>query len=231
MVLGAMSSRWTGPRLRLREAAVACGRGAVRVELGPGQVPGAVRGRAEVASSAAELHKLWNVEKKADPGLAWWPENSKCAYQEAFRDLDRALRDFVKSKKGERKGKRLGFPRFKKRGKCRDSLFRAGAIHCAATAPGFPASADPHARARSSWPARSKTERRGSCRPRCRGRLSGGSSLFIVELTGGAGAPAARPDTAIGVDLGVTTLLTGVDDRGRLIEVAGPKSLLASSRK
>jgi putative transposase len=34
--------------------------------------------------------------------LAWWPENSKCAYQEAFRDLDRALTDFIKSKKGER---------------------------------------------------------------------------------------------------------------------------------
>ena len=61
--------------------------------------------------SAAELHKLWNAGKKADPALAWWSENSKCAYQEAFRNLDRALRDFVKSKKGQRKGKRLGFPK------------------------------------------------------------------------------------------------------------------------
>ena len=41
--------------------------------------------------SAIDLHKLWNAEKKADPALAWWSENSKCAYQEAFRDLDRAL--------------------------------------------------------------------------------------------------------------------------------------------
>src|SRR5512146_252211 len=39
--------------------------------------------------SGAELHKLWNTAKKADPALAWWSENSKCAYQEAFRDLDR----------------------------------------------------------------------------------------------------------------------------------------------
>lgn len=51
--------------------------------------------------SAAELHKLWNVEKKADPSLAWWRENSKWAYQEAFRNLDRALADFIKSKKGD----------------------------------------------------------------------------------------------------------------------------------
>jgi putative transposase len=80
--------------------------------------------------SAAELHKLWNAEKKADPGLAWWAENSKCAYQESFRNLDRALRDYVKSAKGGRKGRRLGFPKFKKRGKCRDSFRLTGAIRC-----------------------------------------------------------------------------------------------------
>ena len=80
--------------------------------------------------SAVDLHKLWNAEKKADPGLALWSVNSKCAYQEAFRNLDRALRDYVKSKKGERKGRRLGFPKFKKRGKCRDSFRLYGAIRC-----------------------------------------------------------------------------------------------------
>ena len=84
--------------------------------------------------SGIELHKLWNAGKKADPALAWWAENSKCVYQEAFRDLDRALRDFIRSQKGQRKGKRLGFPRFKKRGRCRDSFrFSTGAIGCAGT--------------------------------------------------------------------------------------------------
>jgi putative transposase len=66
--------------------------------------------------SGAELHKLWNQAKKADPALAWWDQNSKCAYQESFRNLDRALRDFAKSKKGRRKGKRLGFPGSRRRG-------------------------------------------------------------------------------------------------------------------
>jgi putative transposase len=82
--------------------------------------------------TAGDLHKLWNQVKKADPALAWWGENSKCAYQEAFRDLDRALRDFIRSKKGQRRGRRLGFPRFKKRGKARDSFrFSTGAVRCA----------------------------------------------------------------------------------------------------
>ena len=60
--------------------------------------------------SAVDLHRLWNAVKKADPALAWWAENSKCSYQEAFRDLDRALRAFTESRTGERKGRRVGFP-------------------------------------------------------------------------------------------------------------------------
>jgi putative transposase len=84
--------------------------------------------------SGIDLHKMWNAAKKADPALAWWRQNSKCAYQEAFNDLDRALRDFVASKKSLRKGKRLGFPKTKKRGKCKDSFrFGTGAIRCAGT--------------------------------------------------------------------------------------------------
>ena len=42
--------------------------------------------------------------KKADPALGWWEQNSKCAYQESLRDLDRALRDFARSRNGQRKG-------------------------------------------------------------------------------------------------------------------------------
>src|ERR1700733_5928058 len=47
--------------------------------------------------SGIELHRLWNATKRADPELSWWGENSKCVYQEAFRDLDRALRDYIRS--------------------------------------------------------------------------------------------------------------------------------------
>ncbi|WP_207946652.1 helix-turn-helix domain-containing protein [Actinomadura sp. 7K507] len=80
--------------------------------------------------SGGELHRLWNQVKKTDPALGWWGESSKCVYQEAFRDLDRALR-VVRSRKGARKGRSLGFPRFKKRGRCRDSFrFGAGAMRC-----------------------------------------------------------------------------------------------------
>ena len=52
--------------------------------------------------------------------------------------------------------------------------------------------------------------------------------IFHRPSRAGRAGRHARPGTAVGVDLGVKTLLTGADDRGRLIEVAGPKSLRAA---
>jgi putative transposase len=183
--------------------------------------------------SGIDLHKLWNAEKKADPALAWWVENSKCVYQEAFRDLDRALRDFIKSEKGERKGRRLGFPRFKKRGRCRDSFrFTTGAIGCAGTTVTLPRlgairtceSTRKLARRLANGTARilsvtvSRTARRWFV-------------SFTVEVDRAVPQHHARPGTAVGIDLGVKTLLTGVDDAGTVIAVQGPRALRASLRR
>jgi putative transposase len=182
---------------------------------------------------AADLHKLWNAQKKADPGLAWWEQNSKCVYQEAFRDLDRALRDFIKSRKGQRRGRKLGFPRFKKRGRCRDSFrFSTGTMRCAGTTVTLP---------------RLGTIRTHEATRKLARRLEGGSARilsatvsrtaqrwfvsFTVEVERDAPVPHARPGSAIGIDLGVTTLLTGVDDTGTIITIPGPRPLRAALRK
>jgi len=182
--------------------------------------------------SAAELHKLWNQQKKADPGLAWWPVNSKCAYQEAFRDLDRALRDFMRSKNGQRAGRRLGFPRFKKRGKCRDSFRLTGVLRCAGRTATLP-----------------RLGTIGTCESvrKLSRRLDNGTARilsatvsrtaqrwfvsFTVEVDRGVPARHARPGSMVGVDLGVKTLLTGVDDTGTIVSIAGPKPLRASLRR
>ncbi len=183
--------------------------------------------------SATELHKLWNHIKKADPALAWWAENSKCAYQEAFRDLDRALRDFIKSCYGQRRGKRLGFPRFKKRGRCRDSFrFSTGAMRCAG--------------ATVTLPRLGTIATHESTRKLAR-RLEAGTARilsatvsrtaqrwfvsFTVEIQRAIPNRHARPGTAIGVDLGVKTLLTGVDNSGKIVAVEGPRALRSSLRK
>src|SRR5579875_1848496 len=84
--------------------------------------------------SAVDLHRSWNQVKRQNPRLAWWKENSKCVYQEAFRNLDRALENFLDSKNGKRKGPRLGFPKRKKKGRCRDSFrFSTGVMRGSGT--------------------------------------------------------------------------------------------------
>ena len=183
--------------------------------------------------SGTELHKLWNAEKKVDPDLAWWSDNSKWAYQEAFRDLDRALKDFVKSKKGQRKGRRLGFPKFKKRGRCRDSFRLDGAqSHCLRDGVALPklgvmrihestrklASKVENGTARILSVTVSRTAQRWFV-------------SFRVEVERDVPERRARPGSAVGIDLGVKTLLTGVDNLGHVITVAGPKALRASLRK
>jgi putative transposase len=64
--------------------------------------------------SAIQLHKEWNRWKREN--APWWVEVSKCAPQEAFRDLERAVRNW-------REG-RANFPRFKRKKSLDDNKAR-----------------------------------------------------------------------------------------------------------
>ena len=48
-----------------------------------------------------------------DTGVVWWNQNSKEAYNMGLYGLARGLSNWSKSRKGKRKGRRVGFPRFK----------------------------------------------------------------------------------------------------------------------
>jgi putative transposase len=183
--------------------------------------------------SAIDLHKLWNVQKKTDPALSWWAENSKCAYQESFRDLDRALRGFIKSKKGERKGRRLGFPRFKKRGKCRDSFrLTTGAIRCDRSSVTLPKLGT--IRTHESTRKLARRIENGTARI-----LSATVSRtaqrwyvsFTVEAERDLTGRHPLPGSAVGIDLGVKTLLVGADDQGNVLSFPGRKPLGEVLRK
>jgi putative transposase len=54
---------------------------------------------------------------------------------------------------------------------------------------------------------------------------------LAVEVERDVPGQHARPGSAVGVDLGVKTLLAGVDDRGRAITVPGPRPLRTHLRK
>ena len=64
------------------------------------------------------LLRWWNANKDTiavnrDTGVVWWRQNSKESYSMAFRDLALGFLNWSKSRKGQRKGKRVGFPKFK----------------------------------------------------------------------------------------------------------------------
>lgn len=183
--------------------------------------------------SAAELHRAWNQVKKGDSALAWWSENSKCVYQEAFRDLERALRDFIKSHNGQRRGKRLGFPKFKKRGRCRDSFrFSTGAIRCSGTSVTLPrlgAIATHESTRKLARRLEAGTARILSAtvsRTAHRWHVS-----FTVEVQRAIPVRHARPGTATGIDLGIKCMITSVDNNGHITLFEGPKALSSSLRK
>ena len=63
------------------------------------------------------LINWWNANKdtlavSAD-GVPWWRENSKRAAETGLRWLADGLSNWAKSRKGKRKGRRVGFPKFK----------------------------------------------------------------------------------------------------------------------
>ena len=63
------------------------------------------------------LRRWWNSNKdtlavNAD-GAPWWAENSKEAYSSGLEALAKGLSNWSKSRKGARRGRRVGFPRFK----------------------------------------------------------------------------------------------------------------------
>ncbi len=88
-----------------------------------------------------------------------------------------------------------------------------------------------------------------TCEPRAKlaGRLQDGSARvlpatvsrtaqrwfvsFTVEEDRHMPERHARPGSAIGIDLGVKALLTGVDDQGNVITVPGPRPLRAGLRR
>jgi putative transposase len=55
-------------------------------------------------------------------GLGWRSEVCAQVFEEAAVDLGRALAAYARAKDGKCRGSRVGFPRLKKKGRCRDSF-------------------------------------------------------------------------------------------------------------
>lgn len=67
------------------------------------------------------LRKRWNADKDTlavdAEGSPWWQENSGEAYYSGIEALAKGLSNWSKSRRGDRKGRKVGFPKFKVKGK------------------------------------------------------------------------------------------------------------------
>ena len=176
------------------------------------------------------LRKWWNSNKDAlavsDDGVIWWGENSKEAYSYGLEALAKGLLNWSKSRRGDRKGRRVGFPRFKAKDRATPRF--AYTTGCFGLIQG-----DPKA-------LRLPRIGRVHCMEDVTARV-GGARVLRMAVSRRAGRWYAaltveredKPVTqapkggAVGVDLGIKTLATLSD--GTVIE--NPRCLAASERR
>ncbi|WP_331270747.1 IS607 family element RNA-guided endonuclease TnpB [Bifidobacterium choloepi] len=92
-----------------------------------GMVKDALDGKIEgFGWSRAELRRIWNACKvRVAP---WYADNSKEAYSYGVECLASALRNWSDSKKGRRKGRKTGFPKFKSRNRHMKFAYTTGSF-------------------------------------------------------------------------------------------------------
>ena len=175
------------------------------------------------------LVRWWNASKDvlavdAD-GVPWWAENSKEAANTGLRSLASALTNWSKSRRGARKGRKVGFPKFKAKDRATPRfayttdfrliegdpkalrLPKVGRVHCMEDV----------------------AERVGGARV-LRVTVSRRAGRWYAALTVERDdKPVTKPPRggAVGIDLGVKTLATLSD--GTVIE--NPRCLAASERR
>jgi IS605 OrfB family transposase len=174
------------------------------------------------------LRRAWNAAK--GEVAPWWAENSKEAYSTGLANLAQALKNWSDSKVGERKGRRVGFPRRKTK--------RRAVLSCRFTTGAIRVESD---RKHVTLPRLGRLKTHESTRKLAR-RIEAGTARilsatvrrdggrwfvsFCVEVHRTEKTP-ARPDAVIAVDLGVTHL--AVLSSGK--QVPNPRHLGSASRK
>ncbi len=82
--------------------------------------------QSEKKPSSAELQKVVITQAKNTEERAWLGDVSCVPLQQSVADLDIAFKNFFNSCKGKRKGRKVGYPNFKKRTSSQSARFRVG---------------------------------------------------------------------------------------------------------
>ncbi len=76
--------------------------------------------------SSVELQKVVITQAKKTEERAWLSEVSNIPLQQSIADLEIAFKNFFNSCKGKRKGRKVRYPKFKKRTNSQSARFRVG---------------------------------------------------------------------------------------------------------
>ncbi len=185
--------------------------------------------------SLPALRKAFNEDKRTNPRFVnWWEENSKEAYNTGLANASVAFDNYAKSKSGRRKGPAMGVPRFKSKRNARltcrfttgtiriepdgrhVTLPRIGRVRLHESASHLRALVDAgHMRILSAT-----------------ARLDRGRWFvsFQVEEKHEL-VKVARPNAAVGIDLGIKTLAVLADSDGVLREEPNPRHLDRAQKK
>lgn len=82
--------------------------------------------QSEKKPKSAELQKIVITQAKKTEERAWLSEVSNIPLQQSVADLEIAFKNYFDSCKGKRKGRKVGYPKFKKRTNSQSARFRIG---------------------------------------------------------------------------------------------------------
>ena len=82
--------------------------------------------QSEKKPSSVDLQKIVITQAKNTEERAWLGDVSCVPLQQSVADLDVAFKNFFNSCKGKRKGRKVGYPKFKKRTNSQSARFRVG---------------------------------------------------------------------------------------------------------
>ncbi|MBN2872703.1 MAG: IS607 family element transposase accessory protein TnpB, partial [Halothiobacillaceae bacterium] len=187
------------------------------------------------------LRKRWNQVKdevcvSADTGAVWWPECSKEAYADGIAGAVDAYWNWQTSRAGTRAGKRVGFPRFKKKGRDADRVsFTTGAMRVEPDRRHLTLPVIGTVRTHENTRRIERLIRAGRARVlaisvRRNGTRLDASVRVLVQRPQQPGVE--LPGSRVGVDVGVRRLATVATSDGTVIErVANPRPLDAALRE
>jgi putative transposase len=126
-----------------------------------------------------------------------------------------------------------GFPKRKKKGRCRDSFrFSTGVMRCSGTTVTLPRLGTIRTHETTEALARKIAEGKARILSATVSRSAQRWFVsFTVEVDRDLPDRHPRPGTAVGVDVGLKALVTAVDHRGRAIQVPGPRPLRTALRR